>query len=502
MCKNELVNKLQNEHLLEKGLLTKSFLVGNDLYIYDAISAEIIKTSKVIADIVEAFSNKTKSGRLNCMIDLLNKYSFNDLLKGVEVIKQKQLKEGLLKVIPDDVKIRINHFREKVGGTKLMLELSQDCNFRCKYCPSSGNYYETNHLHTNRHMKDSTALKSIDFFLENSNAEKPGILFYGGEPLLKKKLIFDCIEFALRKKSTVRFFIQTNGYLLDEAFVRKVRDKNVSISVSLDGPPDIHDHNRVLKNGKSTFKKVIDNIVRISKLDSDFALNRMSFIVTVSNIKDMMNIAGFFTKHPILKKMKLQLGFLESSGLKNEFKKTFYLELTEETMEPLFKEYMDIYKNNSWKFLNVHHALFFPIMRSVLHRRPIQGDMYFRGLCKIASQHFFVDIDGNFRVCEKKYAMPKIVDTDNGVNKKIIKKMEEDFLSTCEPCSKCWALTMCSVCWQHLYDYHGKYDPNIRKSFCKDLKDKATLSLKLYTRIINANPNAFNLIPKENWKLS
>ena len=72
----------------------------------------------------------------------------------------------------------------------LILQVTQQCNLRCKYCAYSGNYY--NRTHSSERMSFDTARKAIDFYLDRSDKmDDLSLSFYGGEPLL---------EFALIKK--------------------------------------------------------------------------------------------------------------------------------------------------------------------------------------------------------------------------------------------------------------------------------------------------------------
>lgn len=91
----------------------------------------------------------------------------------------------------------IKYYAEsKVEG--LILQLTQNCNLRCKYCVYSGGYY--NRTHTNKKMEWNTARKAIDFLIEHS-WERPEktISFYGGEPLLEFSLMKKCILWAEKK---------------------------------------------------------------------------------------------------------------------------------------------------------------------------------------------------------------------------------------------------------------------------------------------------------------
>jgi len=81
-----------------------------------------------------------------------------------------------------------------------------------------------------------------------------GILFYGGEPLLERQLIYDTVEYtqALKKETGHTFYYKmtTNGVLLDEEFLKFSQKINLTIGFSHDGP--VQDECRVFHDGEGT----------------------------------------------------------------------------------------------------------------------------------------------------------------------------------------------------------------------------------------------------------
>lgn len=66
----------------------------------------------------------------------------------------------------------------------ITLQVTQQCNLKCNYCPYSGSYY--NREHSNRHMSFETAKQAIDFYIAHSfDIPVAHIGFYGGEPLIE-----------------------------------------------------------------------------------------------------------------------------------------------------------------------------------------------------------------------------------------------------------------------------------------------------------------------------
>jgi uncharacterized protein len=132
------------------------------------------------------------------------------------------------------------------------LHLTTGCNLRCKYC------FEGEHA-SRDDMTREVGRAAIDFALRDAG-ETPGIIFFGGEPLLKRDLIVDLVrhtrERAAAAGSIPHFKITTNGTLLDDAFLEFCAGQDIAISLSFDGTRAAHDTHRVNGAGKGTFDRV------------------------------------------------------------------------------------------------------------------------------------------------------------------------------------------------------------------------------------------------------
>ncbi len=92
----------------------------------------------------------------------------------------------------------------------LTLQVTQNCNLRCKYCVYSGSYI--NRQHNNKRMSYETAQKAIDFYMAHSmQTPKLRFGFYGGEPTLEMALIKKCVLYILQqaKGKEVEFNLTT-----------------------------------------------------------------------------------------------------------------------------------------------------------------------------------------------------------------------------------------------------------------------------------------------------
>jgi len=101
------------------------------------------------------------------------------------------------------------------------------------------------------------------------------IIFHGGEPLLfgADKMV----EFAeeIKKKlisvgCKVDFGIQTNGVLLKEEHLKLFQKHEISVSLSIDGPQEIHDQFRLNHQGKPSFDKVYKALLLLKQYPKVF----------------------------------------------------------------------------------------------------------------------------------------------------------------------------------------------------------------------------------------
>ena len=139
------------------------------------------------------------------------------------------------------------------------LHLTNNCNMACDYC-----YVSNSKICT---MSFDTAKKAVDLVCtknKEENGSSSGIIFFGGEPLIEKDLIFDTVDYCRRKgKETGRFFhfkITTNGLLLDEQFMKYAGENGILVALSHDGTREAHNLHRKDKNGEGTFDLLSEKI--------------------------------------------------------------------------------------------------------------------------------------------------------------------------------------------------------------------------------------------------
>ncbi|MEO0162577.1 MAG: radical SAM protein [candidate division WOR-3 bacterium] len=193
-----------------------------------------------------------------------NKELFQALVKGSFLIPENLDELALLKF-----KNRKARFQDTV--LSLTLCPTMNCNFRCIYCFESPP--------SERSIMSEAVQERIIKFVYNRTKDVSKILqigWFGGEPLLSlpviEKLTQELKKICTETHSKYEAYLTTNGYLMTDKIIRKFEELSIKgVQVTIDGPPEIHNRYRPLKNGGETFNTVFNNLCRL--VTSDIAKN-------------------------------------------------------------------------------------------------------------------------------------------------------------------------------------------------------------------------------------
>lgn len=164
--------------------------------------------------------------------------------------------------------IKSMHYRGRFGANKALtmtLIPTMNCNFRCPYCYEKDKKYPVKKMTTE-------VMDAIIKYVESriDSVDHIFVTWYGGEPLLglheirimQNKLI----ELASQKDVQVSGMIITNGYgLTKEISDELVQMQIKTAQVTIDGPEEIHNRTRFLKNGEGTYRRIINNLLQANE---------------------------------------------------------------------------------------------------------------------------------------------------------------------------------------------------------------------------------------------
>lgn len=204
--------------------------------------------------------------------------------------------------------IKFQQNRERYDQTNLGLTIAPTlaCNMACQYC------YEGN-------KSGRMTPEVMDATVKLAEAEAPqlrslGISWYGGEPLLAMDIIRELTarfrELAKKYEFAYGASMISNGYLLTPDRVDELVALDVTgCQVTVDGPEDIHNTKRPLKNGKPSYATIMENLTyAATKIRIGLRIN-----VDKGFTRDIIGgLLDDFTASGLQKKISVHFGHIEA----------------------------------------------------------------------------------------------------------------------------------------------------------------------------------------------
>ncbi len=138
------------------------------------------------------------------------------------------------------------------------LHLTTGCNMACDYC-----YSPSNGKREDMPWEVIEAAVNLASRLSPGNA---GIIFFGGEPLLRKDIIIRTLEYCHEKSRrdgcSLHYKVTTNGLLLEEDFLKQTSRLGLHFGLSIDGAQRAHDRHRKTPGGRGTHE-IVSSRVRL-----------------------------------------------------------------------------------------------------------------------------------------------------------------------------------------------------------------------------------------------
>jgi len=149
---------------------------------------------------------------------------------------------------------------------EVVLKVTERCNINCDYCYMF-NMGNDDYKRLPKRIPDSTVQALVSFISDASRTNNIGLvrfIFHGGEPMLLPKKHFRKVCQTLRSgvadKVRCEFGMQTNGTLVDPAWIDLFEELDLTPGVSMDGPPDLHDQHRIDFKGRGTYEQTIRGV--------------------------------------------------------------------------------------------------------------------------------------------------------------------------------------------------------------------------------------------------
>lgn len=244
----------------------------------------------------------------------------------------------------------------------LIKPASSRCNMRCRYCFYHDIAQHREHADMGILQEDTMKMvirRGIDYADHLAS-----FTFQGGEPTVAGLSFFQRVveeqERQLResgkKNLRIQNAIQTNGYVMDEAWAGFFHQHDFLVGLSMDGPANVHDKNRVDSRGQGTFQTVMRAVELLEKYHVRY--NILS-VVTGQNALSAKRIYRFFAKQkfrylqfiPCLEPVEKERGD-ESYHLSVQQYGDFLINIFDEWFADFKRgEYISIRQIDNWIFM-------------------------------------------------------------------------------------------------------------------------------------------------------
>jgi uncharacterized protein len=271
----------------------------------------------------------------------------------------------------------------------IVLNTTNKCNLECIYCYVG--------KHSAEDLSYETGKKIIDKIVElySPRFEKPvEICLHGSEPLMNWENIKKLIEYgnSLNKKyekEVVKFGLQTNATLVDKEIAVFLKNNNVGVSVSIDGPEEIHNKSRKFIGNKPSFEETIRGIkilkhyygkINALTVISKYNVNELDYVYSWLKESDLFDQVRFLFAHP----NKYGEGIEHLSSLKMILEK--YI--------PIFVKELEEFAKSERYFLNNIET------RIITFALPRVSPVCGRCANSFIQPAIYIDIDGSIKECD------------------------------------------------------------------------------------------------------
>ncbi|MES3021673.1 MAG: radical SAM protein [Pseudomonadota bacterium] len=227
----------------------------------------------------------------------------------------------------------------KRGYRVITIFLNNKCNLRCDYC----RFDQVTHTGIEHGERDLDAVvKSVRALC--LAGEHVDIHFQGGEPLLRLADIkYVCNELLASSNHFIpHFHVTTNGTIATEDALSILEDYGISITLSIDGLPELHDRHRPFANGKGSFAKVLSTLQLLQNRGIPFGV-----FCVVADPKRMRDMHEYLVN--VLGVTSFVLAPLEIDGMGTPDELDLYLESFFEAQLELLERNLDRFATDGFR---------------------------------------------------------------------------------------------------------------------------------------------------------
>jgi uncharacterized protein len=306
-------------------------------------------------------------------------------------------------------------------------------------------------------MDSKIMRNAVDYLIRHSSdSDRMAISFYGGEPLLEFDLIQECVQYANLKAEgrIVTFNFTTNGTLLTKEKLQFLVQNDIRITISLDGPDNIHDkHRKFAYTLMGSFEKIIKNLEYIYDTFPEYYRNNIQFNTVLDPLNHFSIINDFIRNNKLFNQSTFSSTLIDDTYAINEI--SHDEKFDEEFRYELFKSFL---WKTGWLSKEDISPLLISYYRSLkklakmvetIKRDRIPEKFHRGGPCVPGIQRLFVTTKGELFPCERvseSSPVARLGDISSGIDIEKAVRILNIEQETSEMCRNCWAYYFCTAC--------------------------------------------------------
>lgn len=218
-----------------KGQIHRFVLHGTRL-VYDVESGSLHEVDQIMWDLLDLYPDHVTDAAL---AELGRRYSPAEVEEAREELEEL-IQAGRLFSPPAEWQPAMPTPADPLRS--ICLNVAHACNLKCTYCFADEGHYGGRVMLMPREI----AFKAVDLLIQRSGA-RPfcEVDFFGGEPLVNWPVVKDTIAYARKAGAAAGkqfvFTLTTNATLLTDEIMDVLDREQVSVILSIDGRPQVHD---------------------------------------------------------------------------------------------------------------------------------------------------------------------------------------------------------------------------------------------------------------------
>ncbi|MFZ5632997.1 MAG: thioether cross-link-forming SCIFF peptide maturase [Bacillota bacterium] len=440
------------------------FIIEDTRMVLDVHSGALHIVDELVWDLLDDFGGPKEELKAR----FSGRYHAEDITEAIDEING--LVEKKILFSPDPLEGRYMPPEDNIIKA-LCLHLAHDCNLACRYCfAGQGKFGGHRGL-----MPPEVGKRALEFLMDSSGPRRHlEVDFFGGEPLLNFGVLRMLADYgrklARERGKEIKFTVTTNAVLLDRRAGEFLNSHDISVILSLDGRPGVHDAMRPFPDGTGSYDLVLGNIKNFlaSRQYRDYYIRGTYTALNPDFAEDVEHLAS--------------LGFDNISLEPVVAGRREYYALKDEMLGGVASQYeklagLILKMKEEGRHINFFHFNIDLDGGPCLPKR-MSG-------CGAGYQYLAVDPDGVLYPCHQFVGQKEFVmgDVFTGIQREdLVQGFKTTHLYRKEGCGECWAKFFCSGgCHANAFIHNGTLEKPYRPG-CVLAKKRLECALYLYYR--------------------